>query len=58
VLGRRHETISSISPPRGAVRDLDRLATAALRETTRKQRQLVEHDVVTSSSRPIPGERG
>ena len=31
----------------GAVRDLDRLATAALRETARKKRKLVERDVVT-----------
>jgi len=31
----------------GAMRDLDRLATAALRETARKKRKLVERDVVT-----------
>lgn len=30
----------------GAMRDLDRLATAALRETARKKRKLVERDVV------------
>ena len=30
----------------GAMRDLDRLATAALRETVRKKRKLVERDVV------------
>jgi type II secretory pathway predicted ATPase ExeA len=41
----------------GAMRDLDRLATAALRETARKKRKLVERDVVTrlASSRPTPG---
>jgi hypothetical protein len=39
----------------GAMRDLDRLATAALRETARKQRKLVERDVVVRISRPIPG---
>jgi general secretion pathway protein A len=31
----------------GAMRDLDRLAAAALRETARKKRKLVERDVVT-----------
>jgi len=31
----------------GAMRDLDRLAAAALRETTRKKRKLVERDVVS-----------
>lgn len=31
----------------GAMRDLDRLATAALREATRKKRKLVERDAVT-----------
>ena len=31
----------------GAMRDIDRLATAALRETARKKRKLVERDVVT-----------
>ena len=30
----------------GAMRDLDRLATGALRETARKKRKLVERDVV------------
>ena len=30
----------------GAMRDLDRLAAAALRETARKKRKLVERDVV------------
>lgn len=30
----------------GATRDLDRLATSALRETARKKRKLVERDVV------------
>ena len=30
----------------GAMRDLDRLCGAALRETTRKKRKLVERDVV------------
>ena len=29
-----------------ALRDLDRLATAALRETARKKRKLVERDVL------------
>jgi type II secretory pathway predicted ATPase ExeA len=33
----------------GALRDLDRLATAALRLTARKQRKLVERDVVARS---------
>ena len=36
-----HETTA------GAMRDLDRLAAAALRETARKKRKLVERDVVT-----------
>jgi len=31
----------------GAMRDLDRLAAAALRESARKKRKLVERDVVT-----------
>lgn len=31
----------------GAMRDLDRLAAAALRETVRKKRKLVERDVVS-----------
>jgi type II secretory pathway predicted ATPase ExeA len=31
----------------GAMRDLDRLAAHALRETARKKRKLVERDVVT-----------
>ena len=31
----------------GAMRDLDRLAAAALRETARKKRKLVERDVVS-----------
>ncbi len=31
----------------GAMRDLDRLAAAALRETARKKKKLVERDVVT-----------
>ena len=31
----------------GAMRDIDRLAAAALRETARKKRKLVERDVVT-----------
>ena len=31
----------------GAMRDLDRLAARALRETARKKRKLVERDVVT-----------
>jgi general secretion pathway protein A len=30
----------------GAMRDLDRLAAAALRETARRKRKLVERDVV------------
>ena len=30
----------------GALRDLDRLATAALRESARKKRKLVERDVL------------
>ena len=30
----------------GALRDLDRLATAALRETARKKRKLVEREVL------------
>ncbi len=30
----------------GALRDLDRLATAALRETAKKKRKLVERDVI------------
>jgi hypothetical protein len=30
----------------GGMRDTDRLATAALRETARKKRKLVERDVV------------
>ena len=31
----------------GAMRDLDRVAAAALRESARKKRKLVERDVVT-----------
>ena len=31
----------------GAMRDLDRLAAAALRETAREKRKLVERDVVS-----------
>ncbi len=31
----------------GALRDLDRLATACLREAARKKRKLVERDVLT-----------
>ncbi len=31
----------------GGMRDVDRLATAALREATRKKRKLVERDAVT-----------
>ena len=30
----------------GAMRDVDRLATAALRETARRKRKIVERDVV------------
>ena len=30
----------------GAMRDLDRLAAAALRETAKKKRKLVERDIV------------
>lgn len=41
---RRHSAATSFGA--GAMRDLDRLATAALREAARKKKRLIERDVL------------
>ena len=45
-LATRRRQIAALEATVGAMRDLDRLAAHALRETVRKKRKLVERDVV------------